>query len=95
MQIWDTAGQERFQTITLSYLRGAKGIMLVYDITDRVSFDQTRSWMKNIKSVSMRREIRVCALTPKCRARAAYLSLLLDPIAHVAVPFVWALVAVW
>lgn len=26
--------------------------MLVYDITDRVSFDQTRSWMKNIKSVS-------------------------------------------
>jgi Ras-related protein Rab-8A len=51
-QIWDTAGQERFQTITLSYLRGAKGIMLVYDVTDVASFEQTRSWMKSIHAVS-------------------------------------------
>mmetsp|Transcript_15378 Transcript_15378/g.35342 ORF Transcript_15378/g.35342 Transcript_15378/m.35342 type:complete len:209 (-) Transcript_15378:35-661(-) len=50
LDIWDTAGQERFQTITLSYLRGAKGIMLVYDVTDVASFEQTRSWMKSIRA---------------------------------------------
>jgi GTPase SAR1 family protein len=59
LQIWDTAGQERFQTITLSYLRGAKGIMLVYDVTDVASFEQTRSWMKSIRAVSRLRGLAV------------------------------------
>jgi Ras-related protein Rab-1A len=35
LQIWDTAGQERFKTITPSYYKGAKGVIIVYDITDR------------------------------------------------------------
>eukprot|EP00598_Pedospumella_elongata_P007608 CAMPEP_0184971266 /NCGR_PEP_ID=MMETSP1098-20130426/3527_1 /TAXON_ID=89044 /ORGANISM="Spumella elongata, Strain CCAP 955/1" /LENGTH=209 /DNA_ID=CAMNT_0027493361 /DNA_START=93 /DNA_END=722 /DNA_ORIENTATION=+ len=48
LQIWDTAGQERFRTITTSYFRGAQGILLVYDITDRGSFTAVRSWMKQI-----------------------------------------------
>lgn len=34
---WDTAGQERFKTITTAYYRNANGILIVYDITDKVS----------------------------------------------------------
>ena len=48
LQIWDTAGQERFKTITNSYYRGAKAIMLVYDITSIDSFEHVRVWMDNI-----------------------------------------------
>lgn len=48
LQIWDTAGQERFRTITTSYFRGAQGILLVYDITDRGSFDNINNWVKQI-----------------------------------------------
>jgi Ras-related protein Rab-1A len=45
LQIWDTAGQERFRTITKSYYRGSNGVIIVYDITDRESFEQVQHWM--------------------------------------------------
>lgn len=37
--MWDTAGQEKFKTLTNSNLRGAHGIIVVYDITNRDSFE--------------------------------------------------------
>lgn len=39
LQLWDTAGQERFRTLTDNYYCGAAGIVLVYSITDRKSFE--------------------------------------------------------
>ncbi|CAK66413.1 unnamed protein product (macronuclear) [Paramecium tetraurelia] len=48
LQIWDTAGQDRFRTITCSYYRGAQGIIIVYDITDRESFENVKTWMAEI-----------------------------------------------
>ncbi|KAK1444488.1 hypothetical protein BgAZ_103940 [Babesia gibsoni] len=49
LQIWDTAGQERFRTITSAYYRGADGIILVYDITDKVSFDHLDMWLSEVE----------------------------------------------
>lgn len=49
LQIWDTAGQERFRTITSAYYRGADGIILVYDITKRVTFDHVRDWLSEVQ----------------------------------------------
>ncbi|KAJ6238853.1 ras-related protein rabd2a-like [Anaeramoeba flamelloides] len=50
LQIWDTAGQERFRTITRSYYRGTKGIILVYDITNRDSFQNIKEWLQEIEN---------------------------------------------
>ena len=49
LQIWDTAGQERFKNITVSYYRGGNGILVVYDITDRESFNNLNSWLIEIE----------------------------------------------
>jgi len=49
LQIWDTAGQERFRTITTSYFNGAQGILLVYDVTDRSTFNSIRNWIDQIQ----------------------------------------------
>ena len=49
LQIWDTAGQERFKDITASYYRGGNGILVVYDITDRESFNNLNSWLIEIE----------------------------------------------
>ena len=49
LQIWDTAGQERFKTITSSYYKGAHGIILVYDITDRQTFKDIENWLSEVE----------------------------------------------
>lgn len=54
LQIWDTAGQERFRTITTAYYRGAMGILLVYDITEKQTFTNIRNWIGNIEQHAAR-----------------------------------------
>jgi Ras-related protein Rab-8A len=48
MQIWDTAGQERFRNLTISFYRRTQGIILVYDVTSRQSFDNVQDWIREI-----------------------------------------------
>ncbi len=49
VQIWDTAGQERFRAISRSIYHGAKGAMLVYDITSQSSFDNLSNWLTELR----------------------------------------------
>ena len=47
--IWDTAGQERFRSIALKALKAVHGIILVFDLTNRDSFDNINEWLGTIK----------------------------------------------
>lgn len=51
--IWDTAGQERFRTLTSSYYRGAQGIILVYDVARKETFDSLSMWLQEVEQYSM------------------------------------------
>ena len=45
LQIWDTAGQERFHSITNNFFHNADGILFVYDITNKRSFEGIKIWI--------------------------------------------------
>ncbi|ORX45291.1 hypothetical protein DM01DRAFT_1340105 [Hesseltinella vesiculosa] len=50
LTIWDTAGQERFRTLTSSYYRGAQGVILVYDVSSRETFDALNTWWNEVNT---------------------------------------------
>ena len=58
-QVWDTAGQERFRTIISSYYKGAHGILLVYDITLKESFESLNDWLNEIKKNTSKNIVKV------------------------------------
>jgi small GTP-binding protein len=49
VKIFDTAGQERFRSITSDYIRKANGMLLVYDITHKPSYDNIENWINSLK----------------------------------------------
>ncbi len=49
LQIWDTAGQERFKSIVSSYYRGVQIAIIVYDVTQRASFQAVKNWIADIE----------------------------------------------
>ena len=49
VQLWDTAGQDKFRAITRNYYKGARGIILIYDITNIKSYDNIKKWINEIK----------------------------------------------
>jgi len=51
LAIWDTAGQEKFHALGPIYYRDANGALLVYDITDRDSFDRVQNWVKELRKM--------------------------------------------
>ena len=49
-KIWDTAGQDRFHTITHSFYKQCQGVLLVFDVSTKKSFDDVHKWMTNIQN---------------------------------------------
>lgn len=49
LQIWDTAGQERFRSIIKTYYRNVCGCIIVYDITNKISFQNSMYWINELR----------------------------------------------
>ena len=59
VSLFDTAGQEKFRAITYNYFKGTDGILMIYDITDKQSFENIETWIENIdKSIGNNEESR-------------------------------------
>lgn len=49
LQLWDTAGQERFRSLIPSYIRDSSVAVVVYDITNKKTFENTRKWVDDVR----------------------------------------------
>ncbi|KJR87929.1 Rab family, other [Sporothrix schenckii 1099-18] len=50
LQLWDTAGQERFRSLIPSYIRDSSVAVVVYDISNAKSFQNTRKWIDDVRA---------------------------------------------
>ena len=48
---YDTAGQEKYKSTSFNLIKKADGILLLYDISERSSFDAINQWIESIKNV--------------------------------------------
>ena len=51
LEIWDTAGQEKFRSLTKIFIKDAKIVIFVYDITTKKSFEEVDFWVKTVKDI--------------------------------------------
>ena len=65
VQVWDTAGQERYRAITTAYYRDAMGAIIVYDITNQDSFNNTARWVQDVRNNSNNNNINIMLLGNK------------------------------
>ena len=49
IQLWDTAGQERYRSITKGYYKDSQALLLIYDITNKNTFDNVDKWITGVK----------------------------------------------
>ena len=48
-QIWDTAGQLKFAPLLLTYYKNIGGAILIYDVSNKKSFENLDFWLKQLK----------------------------------------------
>ena len=52
LQIWDTAGQEKYHSLTKGFFRNTDGILLVFDLTNKESFNNIKTWINEVENNS-------------------------------------------
>lgn len=67
LHIWDTAGEERYRSMMSSYYRRVKGIILVYDTTQRRSYNHVDYWLGEINKYGAS-DVKVLLVGSKCDA---------------------------
>ena len=65
IQLWDICGSERFRRVIPNFYRNASGAVVAYDISDKWSFDQVKTWIEDVKAYS-NTEINIVIVGTKC-----------------------------
>lgn len=71
IKLYDTAGQEKFTSISKNFIRNALGILLLFDVTNKDTFNQVDRWISDIKEVNNEKELAIILIGNKidCKNR--------------------------
>ena len=58
LHIWDTAGQERFKSISQNSIKNCKGVVVVFDLTNKISFEKVTDWIEQVRELT--RKVPIC-----------------------------------
>ena len=64
--LWDCAGQYRFRSIVRSYLRQSHAVLVVFDVTDRESFERCDGWISMLRDELDGQRCEIILLGNKC-----------------------------
>ncbi len=56
MTLWDTGGQERFKCLPKKYYQNVNGVLLLFDVTNKETFNNVNNWIKEVKDNSNKDE---------------------------------------
>ena len=48
LDLWDTAGQEQYKSLTRNFYRNSNGVIIVYDVTNKSSFEKVQEWVQSV-----------------------------------------------
>ena len=57
LEIWDTAGQDKYRGVNKIFMKNTKIALLVYDITEKYTFEQLKFWIDNVKEINKNEQI--------------------------------------
>ena len=57
VKIWDTAGQEKFKSISTQYIKNCDGILLIYAINNKKTFENIENWLNEIENKKKKNNI--------------------------------------
>uniref|UniRef100_A0A668AEZ5 small monomeric GTPase n=1 Tax=Myripristis murdjan TaxID=586833 RepID=A0A668AEZ5_9TELE len=86
LQIWDTAGQERFRSVTHAYYRDAHALLLLYDVTNKASFDNIQAWLTEIHEYAQQ-DVVLMLLGNKARHCGKFISPITLAVQEFGVPY--------
>jgi len=52
LKLWDTAGQEKYNSIALSTIKNTKGVVVVFDLTSKKSFEKVKDWINQVRELT-------------------------------------------
>ena len=52
LRLWDTAGQEKYNSIALSTIKNTKGVVVVFDLTSKKSFEKVKDWINQVRELT-------------------------------------------
>lgn len=66
LNIWDCAGQEKFSVLSEEYYRDASGVIIMFDVTSKVSYRNVNSWYRKVRAVLPTVPIILCGNKVDC-----------------------------